>query len=167
VIYNYSIIFWELIKTPFKHGDMIWGIIPLYFGWMLNEVTSSKASYKTAIQTGFSFVWAAAQWMYQYFYNRPFWSPKITLNALFAVNVMVTIIVFAVGLLALISGLRRKFPAYCEFLGHSRFSNYFMIAIFPIQSRALEWSWERLIAIGIFAVPIWLVVHLVLMPWRK
>jgi hypothetical protein len=167
VNHNYSAIFWELIKTPFKHPDMIWGIIPLYFGWLLNEITSGKASFRTAIQTGFGFIWAAAHWMFQYLYNRPFWSPKVSLNALFAVNVMVTIIVFAIGLLALISGLRRKFPRYCEFLGHSRFSNYFMIAIFPIQSQALDWSWQRVIAIVLFAVPIWLIVHFALLPWRK
>ncbi|MBM3840796.1 MAG: hypothetical protein FJ398_23130 [Verrucomicrobia bacterium] len=48
-----------------------------------------------------------------------------------------TFLALALGAAALISGLRRRFPAYGAFLGHTRFSNYFMIAIFPIQT--LTW----------------------------
>jgi len=66
-----------------------------------------------------------------------------------------------------ISGLRRKYPRYCAFLGHTRFSNYFMIAIFPMQARYLDWSWERVIAILLFALPVWLLAHFGLMPLRK
>jgi hypothetical protein len=68
---------------------------------------------------------------------------------------------------ALVSGLRRKYPKYGSFLGYTRFSNYFMIAIFPIQARSLPWTWDRLIAIALFAVPIWLVLHFGLMPIRN
>ena len=42
-----------------------------------------------------------------------------------------------------------------------------MIAIFPLQARYLEWTWERLIAIVIFSVPIWLLLHFGLMPIRN
>ena len=146
---------------------MIWGIVPVYFGWLLNEVTSSKANFQTAIQTGFAFVWSGIHWSWQYLYARPFWSPKISLDGLFAVNVIVTVLVIIIGLLALYSGMRKRFPRYCTFLGHSRFANYFMITIFPIQARELVWSWERLIAILIFAIPVWALVHLLLIPWRK
>src|SRR6188508_1593524 len=59
-------VFAELIVTPFRHLELIWGIVPLYFGLLLNEMTSTKASYRTAIQTGFSFLWAGAQWLYPY-----------------------------------------------------------------------------------------------------
>ena len=45
-------IFTELIRTPFQHLELVWGIVPLYFGLFLSEMTSSKASYRTAIQTG-------------------------------------------------------------------------------------------------------------------
>jgi hypothetical protein len=54
-----------------------------------------------------------------------------------------------------------------KFLGHSRFSAYFMIAIFPIQTGHLEWTWERVWAIALFAVPLWLLLHFGLMPLRK
>lgn len=62
--------FAELVVTPFRHADLIWGIGPLYFGWVSNELTSSKRSFRTAIQTGFSFLWAGAHWTYQYFAAR-------------------------------------------------------------------------------------------------
>jgi len=42
-----------------------------------------------------------------------------------------------------------------------------MIAIFPIQSNYLAWSWDRLVAILLFAVPSWLILHFGLMPFRK
>ena len=156
----YGTIFWELIRTPFHQTELIWGIVPLYFGWLVNELTSSKASFKTAIQTGFSFLWAGAHWAYQSY--GPLRSAILNLNfsALMAVNVLVTILVLLIGALALVSGLRHRYPRYCSFLGHTRFSNYFMIAIFPIQSQSLDWSWHRLIAIILFAIPIWVVVHL-------
>jgi hypothetical protein len=75
--------------------------------------------------------------------------------------------VIALGFVALVSGVRKKFPKHLRFIGHTRFANYFMIAIFPIQSHYLEWTWERLIAIILFAVPIWLLLHFGLMPVRN
>lgn len=164
---NYWRLFVELIVTPFHHSEMVWGIVPLYFGWLVNELTSSKPSFQTAIQTGFSFVWAAAHWIYQYRHVWDVAGGHGRLNALFAVNVLVTVLIFIVGAVALVSGLRGKYPPYGEFLGHTRFSNYFMIAIFPIQSDYLKWSWDRLAVIAIFAVPVWLLVQFGLKPLRK
>jgi hypothetical protein len=156
-----------LIKAPFLKTELIWGIVPLYFGWVSNELTSSKASFKTAIQTGFSFIWSAAQWIY-YFWNRsPAERPTLSMNLLLTVNIVVTLLVLLIGILALVSGVRRRFPKHLKALGHTRFSNYFMIAIFPIQAHVLPWNWERLLAIVVFAVPIWLVVHFGFMPLRK
>ena len=79
---------------------------------------------------------------------------------------MVTGLVVVLGAVALYSGLRRRYPKYASFLGHTRFSNYFMITIYPIQAHALVWTWKRLAAIAIFAVPVWLVLHFGLMPFR-
>lgn len=144
---------------------MFWGIVPLYFGLLLNELTSAKASFRTAIQTGFSFLWAAIQWLYPWFRSR---TPGHTLDpgALIAINFLVTFIVLSLGLVALFSGLRRRYPPGCAFLGYTRFSNYFMIAIFPIQAHYLMWTRDRLFAIVLFAVPIWLILHFGLMPFR-
>jgi len=167
VSHNYWGTFVELIVTPFQHIEMIWGIVPLYFALLLNEMTSAKANFRTAIQTGFSFLWAGAQWLYPYFKARPASAPRLELGAMLPINLLVTFLVLGFGAVALVSGIRRKYPKYGSFLGHTRFSNYFMIAIFPIQARALGWTWERLIAIAIFAVPIWLVLHFGLMPVRN
>ena len=165
--HDYWATFVELIRKPFEHVEWIWGIVPLYFALMSNEMTSSKANYRTAIQTGFSFLWAAAQWLYPYFKPQRIGPPRIELGAMLPVNLLVTFLVIGLGALAFISGVRRKFPKYCSFLGYTRFSNYFMIAIFPLQARYLEWTWERLIAIVLFAVPVWLVLHFGLMPIRN
>ena len=146
---------------------MIWGIVPLYFGWFLNELTSSKASYRTALQTGFSFIWAALQWLYPYFTGRPDRALQSIEGVLLAVNLFVTLAVLLTGLIAFWSGLFRKFPRFGRFLGHTRFSNYFMIAIYPIQSHYLAWSWDRLAAIILFAIPVWAVLHFGLSPLRK
>src|SRR5262245_10208888 len=145
---------------------MIWGIVPLYFGLLLNELTSGKASFRTAIQTGFSFLWAAAQWLYPYAAASGRIAPRLETNALLPITFFVTFLAMAFGALALFSGLRRRYPKHCAFLRHTRFSNYFMITIFPIQAHYLSWTWDRLIAIVLFALPVWLVLHFGLMPLR-
>ena len=166
-VIEYWAAFVELVRTPFQHLELVWGIVPLYFGLLLNEMTSAKASFRTAIQTGFSFLWAGAQWLYPYFKSHGLGGPRLELGAMLPINLLVTFLVLAIGLVALISGIRGKYPKYCAFLGYTRFANYFMIAIFPIQARYLKWTWEYLIAIVLFAVPVWLVLHFGLMPIRN
>lgn len=163
---HYGRTFLELIRAPFTDVNLIWGIVPLYFALFLSELTSSKANFRTAIQTGFSFLWAAAQWFYFYGKARPpAGAPAITASTR-VINLFVTCLVCGLGLVALYSGLRRRYPKYGSFLGHTRFSNYFMITIYPIQAHHFGWTWERLAAIAIFAVPVWLVLHFGLMPFR-
>jgi len=163
--------FWSAFKTllvtPFEHKALIWGIVPLYFGLVMNEITSSKANFRTAIQTGFSFLWAGAQWLYPYFVPGSNHGYRLELDAMLPVNLMVTAVVISLGVIALVSGLRKKFPRYGRFLGHTRFVNYFMIMIFPMQAHVLRWTWIRLGALAIFAVPVWLALYFGLMPLRN
>ncbi len=166
MIHGYWSIFAELIRTPFEHAALIWGIVPLYFGLLLNELTSDKASFRTALQTGFSFLWAGAQWLWPYCKPHGLGMPQIEWNAMLPINLLVTFLVIALGFVALVSGVRKKFPKRLRFIGHTRFANYFMIAIFPIQAHYLAWTWERFAAIGFFAVPVWLALHFGLMPLR-
>jgi len=154
-----------LIRTPFTEASLIWGIVPLYFALLLNEMTSGKANFRTAIQTGFSFLWAGAQWLYPYFIHHGR-TTRLELGAMLPVNLFVTFLVIALGVVAFVSGIRRRYPKYFSFLGHTRFANYFMITIFPIQARVLQWEWNFVVAITLFAVPIWLVLHFGLMPIR-
>lgn len=158
--------FSELIRTPFEHGPLIWGIVPLYFGLLLSEMTSAKANFRTAIQTGFSFLWAGAQWLYPYFKSHGERGPWLDLGAMLPINLFVTFLVLTLGAIALVSGLLRRYPKYCSFLGYTRFANYFMIMIFPMQARCLLWTWERLAAIALFALPVWLLLHFGLSPLR-
>jgi len=158
--------FVELISTPFEHVPLIWGIVPLYFGLLLSEMTAAKANFRTAIQTGFSFLWAGAQWLYPFFRPHAPGGPRLELGAMLPVNLFVTFLVLVLGALALISGLRRRYPKHCSFLGYTRFGNYFMIMIFPMQARVLPWTWERLAVIALFALPVWLLLHFGLSPLR-
>jgi hypothetical protein len=156
-----------LIASPFQSMKFVWGIVPLYFALMLNELTSSKANFRTALQTGFTLLWAGIQWLYPAIRFHLLWHPHLGMKPIPAVNLVVTTVVLVLGLLAFLSGLMRKFPQYCSFLGHTRFSSYFMIAIYPLQANELDWTLDRLCAIAIFAVPIWLLLHFGLMPLRK
>jgi hypothetical protein len=164
---NYWQTFLELIRTPFLHATLIWGIVPLYFGLLLSELTSSKANFRTAIQTGFSFLWAGAQWLAPYFKVRQPTQPQLDLSAMLPVYMAVTFLVIALGVIALISGLRKRFFKNMSFVGHTRFANYFMIMIFPIQAHYLKWTWAYFITVVLFAVPVWLVLHFGLMPIRS
>jgi hypothetical protein len=163
--HHYWATFVELIQAPFARAELIWGIVPLYFGLLLNELTSAKANFRTAIQTGFSFLWAGAQWLWPYFSHQVD-MPQIRLATL-PVNLLVTFLTIGLGVVALVSGIRKKFPKHLHFIGHTRFANYFMISIFPIQAHYLPWTWDRLLAIALFAFPIWLVLHFGLMPIRN
>ncbi len=154
-----------LIETPFAHVALVWGIVPLYFGLLLNELTADKANFRTAIQSGFSFLWAGAQWLWPYF-SHQMDMPPIRLTTL-PVNLLVTFLTLALGVVALSSGIRKRYPKHWHFVGHTRFANYFMITIFPIQSHYLSWTWERFIAIALYAVPVWLLLHFGLMPVRN
>jgi hypothetical protein len=156
---DYPAIFWELIRKPFQHTELIWGIVPLYFSWVMAELSGEKANFKTAIQTGFNLLWAGAQWIWQST-RTPGAGGRLDLTALFAVNVMVTILTIALGALALFSGMRRRFPKYCSFLGRARFSSYLTITLFPIQANFLKWTVDRLVAVLLFAIPTWLVFGL-------
>lgn len=163
----YASIFWELIRTPFQHLPLIWGIVPLYFGLLLSELTSGKASFRTALQTGFSFLWAGAQWLYLYFQDHPHAGLQVQARPVLPISLFVTFLVLALGAMALFSGLRHRFPKGGSFLGHTRFANYFMITIYPIQAHYFIWTWDRLAAIAIFAVPVWMLLYFGLMPFRK
>lgn len=161
---DYASTFAELIRVPFQHIDLVWGIVPLYFGLLLNELTPSKANFRTAVQTGFSFLWAGAHWAYSFYATRPASPPQ---GGSPPVNLFVTAVVILLGIFALVSGMRRRFPKGLRFLGHTRFANYFMITIFPMQSEFLPWTWPRVIAIGLFAIPAWIALHFGLMPLRS
>ena len=159
--------FWEIVRVPFQHGELIWGIVPLYFSWMVTELTAAKVTYNTALQTGFTLLWAGAHWLWQAIPPGSKSAGYGVLAGLFSLSGLVTGLVLTLGALALVSGMRHKYPRGMRFLGHTRFAGYFMIALFPIQAGILAWTWERVAAIALFSAPVWLLVHLLLLPLRK
>src|SRR3954468_18868495 len=108
--HNYWSTFADLICKPFAEPELVFGIVPLYFGLLLNELTSAKANFRTAVQTGFSFLWASIQWLYPYFRPREHGLARLELGAMLPVNLLVTFLVLALGVVALFSGLRRRYP---------------------------------------------------------
>ncbi len=160
-------VFCELVLVPFRHADMVWGIVPLYFSWITAELTSTKASPRTALQTGFTLMWAGSNWTWQSLRDRPASIPQISLDALLMVKVAVTVMVLTLGLIAFVSGIRRRLPKAFRFLGHARFAGYFLIAIFPMQSAFLPWTWARLAAVVVFSIPVWIAVQTATYPLRR
>lgn len=159
--------FWEIVRVPFQNAELIWGIVPLYFSWVVSELTAAKATYNTAVQTGFALLWAGAHWLWQgVSVHSAAMDPRFP-QGLLSLSGVVTVIVLILGGLALLSGLRRKYPRGMRFLGHTRFAGYFMIALFPIQAGLLTWTWLRVAAIALFAVPVWMLLHLLLNPLRR
>lgn len=156
--------FLEIVRVPFQHSELIWGIVPLYFSWAVAELTAAKATYNTAVQTGFALLWAGSHWLWKSFPNAPRSNAPWIPQGLVSLSGWVTVIVVVLGALALVSGLRRRYPPGMRFLGHTRFAGYFMIALFPIQAGELSWTWVRVSAITFFAVPIWILLHLLLKP---
>jgi hypothetical protein len=167
MIVHYWHLFAELIGASFQRVSLVWGIVPLYFTLLLNEITSTKANFRTALQTGFSLLWAAAQWLYPYVSVYVLGKPHLDWKPMPPLSMVVTGVVLLLGVMAFFSGLLHRFPKHCSFLGQTRFSSYFMIAIYPIQAGFLAWTWDRFFAIVIFALPIWLVLNFGLMPLRK
>jgi len=86
VLLHYAAIFWELIRTPFLHVELVWGIVPLYFAWLVQELMPEKVNARTALNTGFSFLWSGAHWTWQTLGKRAPRAPEITLDVLLAVN---------------------------------------------------------------------------------
>ena len=163
----YWFAFIQLLEAPFRRADLVLGIAPLYFALVLSEATSTRANFRTAVQTGFSFIWSGVLWLYPYFRAQGPAGAELDLHTMLPVKMFVTFLVLALGVVALVSGLRRRFPKYGRFLGYTRFANYLIITIFPLQVGALRWAWVYVGAIAIFALPCWMVLHFGLMPLRK
>ena len=164
---QYWFAFLQLLEAPFRGADLVLGIVPLYFALILSEATSTKANFRTAIQTGFSFIWSGVQWLYPFFKDQGPAGAERNLHAMLPVKMFVTFLVLALGVVALVSGMRKRFPKCGRFLGYTRFANYLMITIFPLQVGALPWAWIYVCAIILFALPCWLVLHFGLMPLRN
>jgi hypothetical protein len=74
--------------------------VPLYFGLLLKELTADKANFHTALQTGFSFLWAGVQWLWPFFKIRSPGAQELQLVAMLPVSLLVTFFVIVLGVMA-------------------------------------------------------------------
>lgn len=153
---GYLVKFVQLLVVPFDNLGRAWPILPVYTALILGEIYRSKISFGHAVGNGFVMLWAGVTWVRDL-------ARANALAYLFSNKALAWVVAgtaIALGIFAIVLGLRRKDKALCEILGHTRFSCYFIITVYPMQAGWIAWSWTNLAAILIFALPCWLVIYL-------
>jgi hypothetical protein len=151
----------QLIVAPFHHLGAVWlGIVPLYVSLVLGELYKSKISFGHAVGNGFVMLWAGLNWALR-LHLLHVWK-YLTSPSSMRIAWLVTASCIALGVFTIVLGLRKKDKALCGILGHTRFSCYFLILLYPMQAQLpqMEWRWSYLEAILIFALPAWFVIYL-------
>jgi hypothetical protein len=151
--------FVQLVVAPFTSLDRIWlGIIPLYVSMILGEVYIQKVSYANAVRNGFLMLWAGLNWAANLANSSAFayvFSPSTKIIAWIVTGTCLSIAIFTIVL-----GLRKKDKELAGILGHTRFSGYFLIMLYPMQAGLVRWTWPHLATILVFALPAWFVIYL-------
>ena len=148
--------FIHLLVVPFDNLGTAWPILPVYTTLILGELYKSKVSFSHAVGNGFVMLWAGLNWARHLAYAGK-WSYFFSSKALAWVVAGSAV---ALGVFAVVLGLRKKDKALCEILGHTRFSCYFIIAFYPMQAGLAPWSWSNLAAVLVFALPCWFLIYL-------
>jgi hypothetical protein len=152
----YLVKFIHLLVVPFDNLGTVWPILPVYTTLILGELYKSKVSFSHAVVNGFTILWTGLNW------GRHLSHASIT-SYLFsskALGWIVAAAAIAIGVFAIVLGLRKKDKAMCEVLGHTRFTCYFLILFYPMQAGLVRWSWPNMAAILIFAIPCWFLIYL-------
>lgn len=150
-----------LLVEPFHHFGIVWlGILPLYVTLVLGELYKSKVSFGHAVGNGFVMLWAGLNWGAHL--SGIGWMGYVTQFSKDQMGVawVVTAAAVALGVFTIVLGFRKKDKTLCEVLGHTRFSCYFLILLYPMQARLLRWDNTNLIAVLLFALPVWFVIYL-------
>ena len=152
----YVVKFVQLLVTPFDHLGTAWPILPVYTTLILGEIYKSKVSFGHAVCNGFVMLWAGLNW------SRHLSNASIT-SYLFSTKALAWVVsatAIGLGVFAIVLGLRKKDKSLCEVLGHTRFTCYFLILLYPMQSGLVRWNWPNMAAILIFAIPCWFLIYL-------
>lgn len=158
---SYLVNWVELVVTPFRHFPQVWlGIVPLYVSLFLGELYKSKVSFGHAVGNGFMMLWTGLNWamhlsnlgMFSYFGDLR----KHHMATAWAV----TAGAIALGIFTIVLGFRKKDKALVSVLGHSRFSLYFLILFYPMQTGMVRWNWPSVAAVLIFVLPCWFLLYL-------
>ena len=122
----------QLIVAPFRDFGHVWlGLVPLYISLLLGELYKSKVSFGHAVGNGFLMLWTGVNWA-MHLSNLGFFSYLGS----------------------------KKDRTLCQVLGHTRFSGYFLITLYPMQVGLVTWNWPSLASVLIFALPAWLFIYL-------
>jgi hypothetical protein len=150
----------QLIEVPFRHFGVVWmGIVPLYVSLVLGELYKSKVSFGHAVGNGFVMLWAGLNWA-MHLSNFGMFAYLGDAKQRTALAWMVTVCCIGLGIFTIILGLRKKDKTLCQILGHTRFSGYFIILLYPMQTGLVTWNMKSIAAILIFALPAWFVIYL-------
>lgn len=148
--------FVKLIVCPFHNLGTVWGILPIYTSLVLGEMYKSKVSFGHAVANGFVMLWAGLNWG-RHLANAGVMSYLFSSKAIAWV---VTAAFIGLGIFTIVLGFRKKDKALAEVLGHTRFSCYFIILLYPMQAGLMKWEWSSLAAVLIFALPVWFLIYL-------
>jgi len=161
-IHEYWMQWLGLVVSPFQNLSVVWlGILPLYVTLLLGELYKSKVSFAHAVANGFVMLWAGLNWGVRLAgYGWPKYVFQVSRNEM-TLAWLVTVVVVAVAVFTIIIGFRKSDQGLCAVLGHTRFSCYFLILFYPLQTHLLHWDSNRLVAILVFALPSWLVIYLI------
>ncbi len=153
-------IYWErvlrLLVEPFSNLGTAWPILPVYTTLIIGELYKGKIGFGHAVGNGFVMLWTGLNWA-RHLSRVSTWAYLFDSRALAWV---VAASVIALGVFTIVLGFRKKDKLLCEVLGHTRFSCYFLITFYPMQSGLVRWDWTTLVAILIFAAPAWLLIYL-------
>lgn len=160
---EFPVIFWELLSSPWTNLDVAWGIIPLYLSLLVGEIYEAKPSPKNAVQGGANLLWAGLDW------GRVSLLPLVgQLSDLWkGQNLLIATMTFftiALGIVSVFVGLRKRKRKLGKYFRYVRFSGYFVIMLYPLQTNVVPWylhGWMAVLTILIFAVPVWLCLGLV------
>ncbi len=144
--------FIELVVVPFQNLGTVWTILPVYTSLIIAELFVKKVSVAHAVGNGFVMIWAGLSWARHLTQSGGDPYPILPW--------IVVVICIIVGVCTVFIGLRRKKGAIGQILGHARFTCYFVILIYPLQSGLLPWTWTAVFAIVLFAAPAWLLLYL-------
>ncbi len=151
----------ELLDAPFRDFGAVWlGLVPLYVSLVLGELYRSKVSFGHAVGNGFIMLWAGVNWA-MHLSNLGFFSYLGGAKDPTAVAWIVAACAVGLGIFTIVLGFRKKDRTLCQILGHTRFSGYFLITLYPMQVGLVTWNWPSLESILIFALPAWFFIYLV------
>lgn len=151
----YFITLVNLLAVPFRNLETVWGILPVYAALVLGEIYEGKMNFGRAVVNGVMMILVGADWAW-HLSRASSWSYMFSEMKL---PWIVTATCLAIGVFTVILGVRRKDKRLAVILGHTRFSAYFLITLYPMQSRLVPWNQDALVAVLVFALPAWLLIY--------